>query len=210
MEETVKTATQTARPMLKRFLLLLGIVSTASLIIVACGGGDSRPTVVEKAPISNLPTEQPMVAAPPLRADPLSPEQVVETVRLETINGMTVPPEPDANLNTATLAGVDSDKNGLRDDVDRVLAGEFGSTYPKLEALIAFAKAQQTLLVSGSQAAVKASDRIYLCSGLKAKETNVLTYKLLDTSERRTAYKTIMSRNAVINLSEDLRACETK
>ncbi len=205
----MKRTTKKGRSMLERLLLLLGIVSTASLIIIACGGGDSRQTVVAP-PISNQPTEQPFGAATTLRADPLSPERVVEDVRLENINGISVPPEPDASLNTATLAGVDSDKNGIRDDVDRVMAREFGSTYPKIEALIAFAKAQQTLLVSGSQAAVKASDRIYLCSGLRAKETNVLTYKLLDTPERRTAYKTIMSRNAVINLSEDLRACETK
>ena len=205
MERTTKTV----RSMLKRVLLLLGIASTASLIFVACGGGDSRQAVLAP-PASNQSSEQPLGTSPTLRADSLSAEQIVDAVRWETINGMPVPPEPDTNPNAATLAGVDSDKNGIRDDIDRVLASEFGSTYPKIEALIAFAKAQQTVLVSGSQAAVKASDRIYLCSGLRAKETNILTYKLLDTSERRTAYKAIMSRNAVINLSEDLRSCVTK
>lgn len=39
-----------------------------------------------------------------------------------TINGIAVPPEPDATLNNATVAGVDSNNNGVRDDVERKIA----------------------------------------------------------------------------------------
>ena len=39
-----------------------------------------------------------------------------------TINGISVPPEPDATQNNATLAGVDSNANGVRDDVERKIA----------------------------------------------------------------------------------------
>jgi hypothetical protein len=35
-----------------------------------------------------------------------------------TINGIAVPPAPDAAANNATLAGVDSNNNGLRDDAE--------------------------------------------------------------------------------------------
>jgi hypothetical protein len=40
----------------------------------------------------------------------------------EIINGIAVPPEPDMTENNATLAGVDSNSNGVRDDVERLIA----------------------------------------------------------------------------------------
>jgi hypothetical protein len=41
------------------------------------------------------------------------------------INGYTVPPEPDEKLNNSTVLGIDSDNNGVRDDVDRLVALNF-------------------------------------------------------------------------------------
>jgi hypothetical protein len=38
------------------------------------------------------------------------------------INGISVPPEPDPTANNATLAGIDSNSNGVRDDVERKIA----------------------------------------------------------------------------------------
>lgn len=38
------------------------------------------------------------------------------------INGYKVPPVPDPKINNATLLGVDTDKNGIRDDIDRLIA----------------------------------------------------------------------------------------
>ena len=40
----------------------------------------------------------------------------------ETINAIAVPPEPDMTENNATLAGVDSNNNSVRDDVERLIA----------------------------------------------------------------------------------------
>ena len=37
----------------------------------------------------------------------------------ETINGYTLPPEPDPIINNSTLLGIDSNNNGVRDDVER-------------------------------------------------------------------------------------------
>ena len=45
----------------------------------------------------------------------------------EMINGIAVPPEPDAKENNTTLAGVDSNKNGVRDDVERMIAKKVSS-----------------------------------------------------------------------------------
>ena len=39
----------------------------------------------------------------------------------ETVNGYLLPPEPDPAINTTTLLGVDSNDNGVRDDVERWL-----------------------------------------------------------------------------------------
>ena len=37
----------------------------------------------------------------------------------ETINGYELPPEPDPKINNSTLLGIDSNNNGVRDDVER-------------------------------------------------------------------------------------------
>ena len=37
----------------------------------------------------------------------------------ETINDYELPPEPDPKINNATLLGIDSNNNGVRDDVER-------------------------------------------------------------------------------------------
>jgi len=39
----------------------------------------------------------------------------------ESINGYKLPPEPDVKVNNATLLGVDSNDNGVRDDVERYI-----------------------------------------------------------------------------------------
>ena len=44
------------------------------------------------------------------------------SANMEVINGIPVPPEPDTTVNNATIAGVDSNNNGVRDDVEREIA----------------------------------------------------------------------------------------
>ena len=45
--------------------------------------------------------------------------KVATSKPVEVINGYTLPPEPDPKINNSTLLGVDSNKNGIRDDVER-------------------------------------------------------------------------------------------
>ena len=63
----------------------------------------------------------------------------------EVINGITVPPEPASTSNNATLAGIDSNNNGVRDDVERALAKKFGGTADFPYAL-AYAKSYQQIV----------------------------------------------------------------
>lgn len=57
---------------------------------------------------------------------PPQPTQTPPAEKLETINKIPVPPAPDEALNEKTVEGIDSNSNGLRDDVERKLAEDFG------------------------------------------------------------------------------------
>ncbi len=64
----------------------------------------------------------------------------------EVIHGHTLPPQPDSDLNNATLGGVDSNENGVRDDVERAIYKKYDK---KLHALALMQKAkflQRTLV----------------------------------------------------------------
>jgi len=63
------------------------------------------------------------------------------------INGITVAPAPDPAANNSTLAGIDSNNNGVRDDVERKIAEKF--TSPEVYAkFLKYAKSEQLILVS--------------------------------------------------------------
>jgi len=48
----------------------------------------------------------------------------------ETINGHTLPPEPDPKINNSTLLGIDSNNNGVRDDVERWIYKTYKDKHP--------------------------------------------------------------------------------
>ncbi len=58
------------------------------------------------------------------------------------ING-DLPAEPDATTNNATLVGVDSNQNGIRDDVERAIYNKYKSTPKVAIAMLQYAKALQ-------------------------------------------------------------------
>jgi len=62
----------------------------------------------------------------------------------EIVNGYILPPEPDEKLNNSTLLGIDSNNNGVRDDVERwiFLEMEIYNGYEKIEQVIAMQKAK--------------------------------------------------------------------
>ncbi len=47
-----------------------------------------------------------------------------------TVNGHTLPPEPDKALNDSTLLGIDVNDNGVRDDVERWIYEEYKDKHP--------------------------------------------------------------------------------
>ena len=66
----------------------------------------------------------------------------------ETINGIEVPPEPDPELNNATLAGIDVNSNGVRDDVERWIIVTFPDSAKERSALIQSASSYQRLITN--------------------------------------------------------------
>lgn len=190
---------QTTNSMLKRLLLLLGIVSTAILIVVACGGGSSRQTA-EPVALPPTQTEQPLAAAS-VQAD--------GGVRMENINGFSVPPEPDAKLNKSTLAGVDVNANGVRDDVERAIATKV-SNVAEFENALQIAVIYQRVLVSGlsSQADANAFMISVSCAGIRTTERlrrSAVQALILNTSERTNAFRANTTRfdGPIINPAKD-------
>jgi hypothetical protein len=78
---------------MKKILIQASMIGFMMVSLAACGGnGDNNGSVIQQ------PTAH------------------------EKINGIEVPPEPNKALNDSTLAGVDSNKNGVRDDAEIMIA----------------------------------------------------------------------------------------
>jgi len=125
----------------------------------------------------------------------------------EIINGYVLPPEPDPVINNSTLLGIDSNNNGVRDDVERwiFLEMEIYNGYEKIEQVIAMqkAKAHQMALADPAnkddevQVAINAAHDCWNwydyskqshSFGSHGKFTKVLQDKSFNTKERLKTY----------------------
>jgi len=55
---------------------------------------------------------------------------LTSNIYAETINGHILPPEPDPIINNSTLLGIDSNNNGVRDDVERWIYKTYKDKHP--------------------------------------------------------------------------------
>lgn len=108
----------------------------------------------------------------------------------ETINGRTVPPLPDATANAASVAGVDADGSGVRDDIDRLIASEFGTESTLYEKAVVFAKTEQAALLNPDPAVVEAHLASLGCIGDRAALARLsnMTKAVVNTPARGRAY----------------------
>lgn len=176
-EEAVNTTEPYSHTALKRVALLFGLVFSTSLLLVACGGGNS-----------DTPSATSITSTSEGKKEALAVPSTWIPRGYQVINGITVPPEPSPIVNNSTLAGVDLNKNGVRDDVERVIAMEFGSVARKYAEAISFAKAEQTLLIAPSQNATVAYIKLVDCSKMSADELDKVTIANLNTQARARAY----------------------
>jgi len=68
----------------------------------------------------------------------------------EIINGYALPPEPDPKVNNSTLLGIDSNNNGVRDDVERWIYKHYKNPI-EIAILMQSARANTSLLLSKTE-----------------------------------------------------------
>lgn len=110
----------------------------------------------------------------------------------EKINGISVPPVPDSTANSTTISGVDSNGNGIRDDVDRVLATEFGQSAAAYQEAVSYARTQQAALTLQTPTAIENHIALLRCvrDPKKLEELQKITLATLDAPIRKRAYAT--------------------
>ncbi len=109
----------------------------------------------------------------------------------EVINGITVPPEPDAKLNKSTILGIDKDKNGIRDDIDRMIATYYAKDKKYLDAANYYAKSyQEYLSTPNRKTAVKFSCIKFILDQNLKQHSEVLRKRVVNTPEREKAIDT--------------------
>lgn len=86
-----------------------------AVLLTSCGGGSGGSSEKPSSSFSSKINHSPSSISS--SASSSSPSG-------EAINGHAVPPEPDPTLNNSTLEGMDVNANGVRDDVERVIARE--------------------------------------------------------------------------------------
>ncbi|GIT98512.1 hypothetical protein [Sulfurovum sp. TSL1] len=64
----------------------------------------------------------------------------------ETINGYELPPEPDPKINNSTLLGIDSNNNGVRDDVERYIIKTYSKEKITIEIGFQVARAYNAVI----------------------------------------------------------------
>ena len=113
----------------------------------------------------------------------------------EVINGHILPPEPDPKINNSTLLGVDSNNNGVRDDVERYVIIRFSQEeYPKTRTALAmqYAWAMQKIIENPTRESAKYSHDALDCQwhwfNQKQKTQREQASKLLKT-DRRAAFQ---------------------
>lgn len=106
------------------------VILLLSVFLTSCGGGaDSKSETSAESRKEALATTGTWVGRAP---------------KYEVINGITVPPEPAPTLNNSTLAGVDINNNGVRDDIERFIASK-AQTSTDAYAVMTYVQARQRI-----------------------------------------------------------------
>jgi hypothetical protein len=122
------------------------------------------------------------------------------------INGYTLPPEPNHEENDKTIAGIDINNNGIRDDVERfVIIKESSSSkalFPKTwtAVMLQYAKAFQKLIMNDNPSDIRNAKSCKLYIGLYLEEKDGYHYLVGGGNGDDTPYYTY----SYYNLDHDL------
>lgn len=108
-----------------------------------------------------------------------------------------MPLEPSPTTNNATLAGIDVNKNGVRDDVERVIAVKLGGT-TDFPLAISYAKAFQRIITSDvlSPTEIMGISKESACSDIAIKsdfDGPKIKLILANTVERQNKIRSVLS-----------------
>ena len=122
------------------------------------------------------------------------------TIRIAEIDAAALPPEPDAEAGRQTVQGIDTNGNGVRDDVEHSLYRLYPLDTPVRELLLIGAQATQMEVLAGSKndsragdAASQRSAEFAACSIIASRiyisdDIATLNFFTLDTDARHQAY----------------------
>lgn len=116
----IKPIMHSTNMMSRKAIAIACVVS--SVFLSSCGGGSEGTSSTESADA--------MKQAQGVTGTTVPGGWKGRAPKMDVINGVTVPPEPAPAVNNATLAGVDVNSNGVRDDVERVVALHFAKADP--------------------------------------------------------------------------------
>ena len=136
-------------------------------------------------------------------------------------NGIVVPPDPGATA-TASVAGVDTNQNGIRDEVDRYIAQKYGADATQFDAAQKLAMANQLLLitsisdVNAATAAVFANADAGVCHAIKFNNNRIvgtrinkdLVLQTFNTIDRQKQFQAIVSKVSQFTRSTDGVICK--
>lgn len=101
------------------------------------------------------------------------------------INGIAVPPMPNSRENNATLLGVDVDQNGIRDDIDRMIAEAFGNKPKAHHDVLAYFRALSVALEDPTEKNTQTTwERVSCVSGKGFEDVPIIERQFLNTSLR--------------------------
>ena len=163
-----------ARTSCRIIAISIGLLST--LLLASCGsGGSTDPNATAQSVDDGTKMIQAVSGSTTIPGTSTG-----RAPKMEVINGIIVPPAPDPVVNNATVAGVDINKNGVRDDVERTIA-----TFQKTDSqrALALAKLVQYEIDPLSPAPTPEEYRIIMCD---SSERDV-TFEVINTELRRKA-----------------------
>ena len=142
---------------IQRWALSGFVVAASAALVAACGGGGGGTSAPPPAPAGNT----------------------------STINGISVPPEPEATSNAATLAGIDTNANGVRDDVERSIAQNTPQTFA--DAMKVAKVLQQQVAGTTATTPAEQAEAFCLAAG-KAIQADTIESTTLDSESRLQAF----------------------
>lgn len=135
-----------------------------------------------------------------------------QLVQLRELDVAALPPAPTADAATATLLGVDTDGDGVRDDVERSILALYPLDFARRQVMLIGARARQLEIVAGQSgqaadgaAASAQSDRFAACavrldSAATGEFEGSITVLTVDTPAREQAFfRFLESRNGTVS-----------